>query len=164
MADDIAITNILTPGDDCGLGVQPITIEVSNRGFNAQSSVPVFVSVNGGASVGASIPGPIPGNGGTATVDVLVDMSALGNYDISAMTALTNDEVTDNDMMMATAYHQPQVTGEYSEEYEMSDGYWYADGAWEHGMPSGTIIDGASGGYTQAARTLKAMASRAARS
>jgi hypothetical protein len=146
LANDVSITDIITPGNDCGLGVTPVTIEVTNRGFNPQSNVPIFVAVNGSAPVGATIPGPIPGNGGTATVDVLVDMTALGHYDVSSYTALSNDEVTTNDMMMATAYHQPHITTEYSEEFEGADGYWYAEGDWEHGTPTGAVIDGAGAG------------------
>ncbi len=146
LANDVSITDIITPGNDCGLGITPVTIEVTNRGFNPQSNVPIFVAVNGSAPVGATIPGPIPGNGGTATVDVLVDMTALGHYDVSSYTALSNDEVTTNDMMMATAYHQPHITTEYSEEFEGADGYWYAEGDWEHGTPTGAVIDGAGAG------------------
>ena len=146
LANDVAVTDIITPDNDCGLGIQPVTIEVTNRGFNNQGNIPVFVAVNGGAPVGATIVGPIPGNGGTATVDVLVDMTALGHYDISANTILPGDEVTTNDMMMATAYHQPHITTEYSEEFEGADGYWYAEGDWEHGTPTGAVIDGAGAG------------------
>ena len=146
LADDVAVTNIITPNNDCGLGVTPVTIEVTNRGFNSQTNVPIFVAVNGSNPVGAAIPGPIPGNGGTATVDVLVDMTALGHYVVDAHTALANDEVPSNDAMMATAYHQPQVVGEYSEEFEGADGYWYAEGDWEHGTPAGSVITSAGAG------------------
>ena len=146
LANDVTVTNVITPGNNCGLGIQPITVEVTNRGFNDQSNVPVFVSVDGGNPVGATLVGPIAGNNGTATVDVLIDMSALGNHSISVMTALTGDEVPDNDMMMASAYHQPQITGEYSAEYEMTNDYWYGDGAWEHGAPAATVINSAGGG------------------
>lgn len=146
LANDVAVTDIITPGNDCGLGnLQPITLEVTNRGFNDQTNTPIFVSVNGGTSVGTTIPS-ISGNNGTATINLLVDMSDLGTYTISATTALSGDEVTDNDMMTTTAYHQPQITGEYSMEYEMSNGYWYSEGAWEHGTPTGTIIDAAASG------------------
>ena len=154
LADDVAVTDIITPNNDCGLGVTPITVEVTNRGFNAKTNVPVFVSVNGGTPVGASVPGTIPGNGGTATVDVLVNMTALGHYDVSAHTALAGDEVPSNDAMMATAYHQPHVVGEYSEEFEGADGYWYSDGDWEHGTPAGTVITGAGAGSEAFVTTL----------
>ncbi|NJN78242.1 MAG: T9SS type A sorting domain-containing protein [Saprospiraceae bacterium] len=146
LADDVAVTNIITPGNSCGLGVQPVTIEVTNRGFNTQSNVPLFVSVNGGTPVGASITGAIAANGGTATVDVLVDMTALGAYTIDAYTALATDEVPSNNMNDAWAYHQPNVIGQYDESFEGGDGYWYADGAWEHGMPSATVINDAAAG------------------
>ena len=146
LANDVAVTAVMTPGNDCGLGVQPVTIEITNRGFNAQSSVPVFVSVNGGTPVGATIPGPIASNGGTATVDVLVDMATLGHYDITANTALMMDEVPTNDIMMGSAYHQPQIATDYSEEFEGTDGYWYAEGDWAQGAPAGTVIDGAGAG------------------
>jgi hypothetical protein len=154
LADDVAITDIVTPGNDCGLGVTPVTIEVTNRGFNPQSNVPVFVSVNGGTSVGATIPGPIAGNGGTATVDVLVNMTNYGHYDVSANTALSGDEVPTNDAMMASAYHQPQIVGEYSEEFEGADGYWYSDGDWEHGTPAGSVITSAGAGSEAFVTTL----------
>ncbi|MFK7950417.1 MAG: fibronectin type III domain-containing protein, partial [Saprospiraceae bacterium] len=146
LADDAAVTNIITPDNACGLGTTPITIEVANRGFNTQGNIPIFVSVNGGTPVGASISGPIPGNNGVATIDVLIDMTNLGHYDITAYTALAMDEVPTNDMMMATAYHQPNITPDYSEEFEGTDGYWYAEGDWEHGMPTGTTISGAAAG------------------
>jgi hypothetical protein len=146
LANDVAVTDIITPGNDCGLGVQPVTIEVTNRGFNAQSNVPVFVSVNGGTPVGALVTGPIPSNGGIGTVNVLVDMTMLGDYIIDAYTALSGDEITTNDVMEGGAYNQPAVVGEYNEEFEGSNGYWYATGDWEHGVPNDTIIAGAGAG------------------
>ncbi len=146
LAHDVAITDIITPGNACGLGVQPITIEVTNRGFNSQTGVPVFVSVNGGNPVGATITSTIPGNGGVATVDVLVDMSALGMHSVEAYTALALDEVANNNMMEAMAYHQPEIVGEYDQTFEGSNGYWHGTGDWEYGMPSGTVIDGAGAG------------------
>ena len=146
LAEDVAITNIITPNNDCGLGITPITIEITNRGFNAQSNIPVFASVNGGTPVGATVSGPIAGNGGTATVDILVNMTNLGHYDIDAYTALVGDEVPSNDAMLATAYHQPAVVGEYNEEFEGADGYWYAEGDWEHGTPAASVITSAGAG------------------
>lgn len=146
LAHDVLISRVLTPGNNCGLGVQAVTVEVVNRGFNPQSAVPVFVSVNGGTAIGASIPGPIAGNGGIGTVDVLVDMTALGAYDIVAHTALANDEITTNDEVQAMAYHQPHITGEFDEHFEMGNGNWYAEGDFEHGMPTGTVISGAAAG------------------
>jgi hypothetical protein len=146
LANDVAITDIITPGNDCGLGVTPVTIEVTNRGFNAQSNVPVFVSVNGGAAVGATIAGPIASNGGTATVSVLVDMTALGAYTIDAYTVLATDEIPGNDANQGWAYHQPNVVGEYDQAFEGMDGNWYGEGDWAHGAPTGTVINGAGAG------------------
>ncbi|MFK7946525.1 MAG: hypothetical protein AB8G11_02960, partial [Saprospiraceae bacterium] len=146
LADDLMVTNITTPGNGCGLGITPLTVEVTNRGFNNQNNIPVFVAVNGGAPIGANIQGPISGNGGTATVDVFVDMTNLGQYDIMANIVLATDEVPTNDMMTAMAYNQPNINTEYSEEFEGMDGYWYGEGDWEHGMPTGTTISGAAAG------------------
>jgi hypothetical protein len=147
LANDVAVTNIMTPGNDCGLSsTQPVTIEVTNRGFNAQSNVPIFVSINGSTQVGASIPGSIAPNGGTAMIDILVDMSMLGEYTIDAYTVLAGDEVTTNNAKQGKAYHQPHVVGQYNQEFEGDDGYWYADGDWAHGTPAGTVISNAGAG------------------
>jgi hypothetical protein len=145
LANDIAITDIVTPGNDCGLGVQPVTIEVTNRGFNAQSNVPVFVSVNGGTAIGY-FTGSIAANGGVGTINVLADMTMLGDYTIDAYAVLPGDEVTTNDAMQGSAYNQPAVVGEYNEEFEGSNGYWYATGDWEHGTPNDAVITGAGAG------------------
>ncbi len=146
LADDVAVTEILTPGNACGLGVEPITIEVTNRGFNAQTGVAVFVSINGGTPVGYTVNGTIAGNGGVATVTVLADLSALGEHSIEAYTVLAEDEVVGNDSKTETAYHQTSVAGQYDETFEMSNGTWYGTGDWEYGMPTGTVINGAGSG------------------
>ena len=117
-----------------------------NTGFNAQSNVPVFVSVNGGAAVGATIAGPIASNGGIATVSILVDMTALGAYTIDAYTVLATDEIPGNDANQGWAYHQPNVVGEYDQAFEGMDGNWYGEGDWAHGAPTGTVINGAGAG------------------
>jgi hypothetical protein len=145
IANDVTITNVITSENGCGLGIEPVTIELTNRGFNAHTNVPVFLSVNGGAAIGTSS-GNIPGNGGVGNVTVMVDMSTLGNYDLMAFTALENDELPSNDTMMANAYSQPQIVGSSDERFEMSDGYWYAEGDWQHGMPTGTVIANAGAG------------------
>jgi translation elongation factor EF-1beta len=145
IANDVTITNVFTPTNGCGFGIEAVTIELTNRGFNDQTGVPVFLSVNGGAAVGATS-GTILGNNGVGTVTVMVDMSTLGSYDMMAFTILGNDEFPSNDTMMVSTYSQPQITGASDEHFEMSDGYWYATGDWAHGMPSGAIISDAGAG------------------
>lgn len=145
ITNDVTITNVFTPENGCGLGVEPVTIELTNRGFSAHTNIPVFLAVNGSIPVGVSS-GNIPGNGGVGTVTVMVDMTQLGNYDLLAFTALEDDEFPMNDTATASAYSQPQIVGEYDEHFEMSDGNWYAEGDWEYGMPAGTVISNAGAG------------------
>ncbi|NJN77912.1 MAG: hypothetical protein HC803_05920 [Saprospiraceae bacterium] len=145
IANDITITNVITPENGCGFGIKPVTIELTNRGFSDHTNIPVFLSVNGGTPVGTSS-GFIPGNNGVGTVTVMVDMSTLGSYEMMAFTALEDDEFPSNDTTMASAYSQPHIVGESDEQFEMNDGYWYGTGDWTHGMPTGTVIDGAGAG------------------
>jgi hypothetical protein len=147
IAHDVAVTNITVPANDCGQGVEPVAIQVTNRGFNPQTNIPVFVSVDGGAPVGATVTGTVAGNGGTATINVLVDLSALGAHEITAYTALASDEVPTNNSKTANSYSQPHIsTVPYTMGWEMGDGYWYATGDWTNGTPAGTVINGAASG------------------
>jgi len=104
--NDMGVTNILTPVSDTGLGnSEAIQIEITNFGGASQTNVQVSYTLDGN-TVNEVAPGPFPPNSvNTYTFTQTGDFSALGNYQLSASTHLTNDSDTSNDSFAMTINH-----------------------------------------------------------
>ncbi len=105
--NDVGVTEIISPVSGEGLGDETITIRVRNFGANSQSNFDVSYSIDGAAPVVETF---------TATINALEeevfsfsqtgDFTALGSYELSASTLLTNDDVPSNDTIETTIVNE----------------------------------------------------------
>lgn len=160
-ANDMGITEILTPETQCGLGTtESVTVTLRNFGGQPQSLVPFKYSVNG---VDAGVPIPIDGfltdvlgKDSTFTVEFekQFDFSMPGEYIIQAWTELENDSDTANDTTTVTILSIPTIDAlalPYQMGFEEWSGGWTVaedsqNPSWELGMPSGEVITAAANG------------------
>ncbi|MCB9021558.1 MAG: PKD domain-containing protein [Chitinophagales bacterium] len=144
---DVGIISYDAPETGCGLGLEAVTVNMYNYGFEPQSDIPVFYQVDGGAVVSETIAGPVdPGTFAEYTFTALADLSAVGDHTISAWTELPGDTVLYNDTADVVITNVPVISGfPYTEDFEGGSGGWTSGGtnsSWELGYPSASIIDG----------------------
>ncbi len=150
---DLGITNILKPFTSCNMSsTETVTVEITNFGAMPQSNFPVEYSIDGVNFVQEIVNVSIePGESIIYTFAQTLDLSAPGDYDIKARTALNVDEDNSNDEMIKHVISQQGViiTDTYIESFESGNGGWYASGTnstLELGTPNGTTIVGAADG------------------
>ncbi|MCB0558945.1 MAG: T9SS type A sorting domain-containing protein [Lewinellaceae bacterium] len=159
-ANDVAITEILSPVTACGLGAaETISVAISNLGGVPQSLIPFDYSVNG-IPGGVSMPqdGFFTGVIGTDSTeitefDATFDFSDFGEYIVQVWTALEGDSIPSNDTTSITVVNIPYITEyPYFEGFEEWSGGWTveSDGfgapSWAYGEPAGTLINNAANG------------------
>ena len=96
---DVGVLAITDPNTATLGSTEPITVELINYGTTAQSNIPVWYQIDGGAMVMQTYLGTL-GSTETAlfTFDVTADLSSEGQtYSITVSTDLTGDEDTTND-------------------------------------------------------------------
>lgn len=102
-ANDVGVAEITSPNDGEGLGNEPVTIEITNLGTQAQSNFDVTYAINGGTPVVENVAGPVnPGSTLEYTFNALADLSETGTYEISSSTSLTSDSDNNNDSATKT--------------------------------------------------------------
>lgn len=99
LANDIGVTSIVSPFGDCGLNAATqVTVTVSNFGSGVQTSIPVKYRVGSGSIVSQTFTGNLaPGASDDFTFTTTQDMSANGDYFITAWTSLNGDVIIQND-------------------------------------------------------------------
>lgn len=105
-ADDMGITDLISPVSSVNLGSsEVVTVKIKNFGGVTQTNVPVSYTVNGN-TVNETAPGPFnPNSESNYTFSQTVNMSAIGNYNITASTHLPNDVDTSNDAYTTVITH-----------------------------------------------------------
>ena len=103
--DDLGVVAFLSPGSfECSSDSTPVTVQIVNFGTQPQSNFPVAVDITG-AGVGpisTTVTGPVnPGD--TVTVQVgTINTGAGGQFDFTAYTDLTAEEIRGNDTVAFT--------------------------------------------------------------
>ncbi len=115
LADDMQLDSIQQIQSSCGLSATtPIRIVLRNYGLNTQTNIPVTYYIGGVAQSTEIVPGPL--GGGQVTLYTFIqtaDLSAPGNYLITASVDLVNDMDSTNDTygpMAVTSYQVPMIT------------------------------------------------------
>lgn len=105
--DDIGVININEPQDGLLSENETIEITVRNFGANSQSNFDVTYQVDGGTLITETFTGTIESaTNETFTFTTTADLSTVGEtYSITASTALTNDEDTNNDSFTKEVTH-----------------------------------------------------------
>ncbi|MCB0319701.1 MAG: thrombospondin type 3 repeat-containing protein, partial [Bdellovibrionales bacterium] len=151
-AKDLAATALISPANGCSLtNTETVTVQIENKGYQAQSNFPVSYQVNGGTPVVETFTGSIPGGQVSAyTFTTKLNLSTTGSYTVSAKVNLTGDTRPDNNTVATSVVNIPVVKAfPYSENFEGSESGWIAGGTnstWTLGRPSKAIINGAASG------------------
>ncbi|MEQ8519562.1 MAG: T9SS type A sorting domain-containing protein [Cytophagales bacterium] len=95
---DIGLLNVSSPIQDCGLGLEDVTVRIRNFGFQSQSNFNISYQLNNQAIVTETYNGSLnQDQEATYTFAQQVDLSSSDNYVISVWTDLTGDENRTND-------------------------------------------------------------------
>ncbi len=114
---DLSVTDIESPDEQVS-GEEPIIIEVTNLGLEAQSGFEVSYSVNGELVATETVSGMLaPGASVSYPFTEPYDFSETGGYELSATVSLTGDEDTANDDYETVVTNLP-FTGYYIMEQQ----------------------------------------------
>lgn len=153
--NDVGVSGVVSPGSGCDLGVETLTILLSNFGAAPQSLVPFTFTVNG-AEVGVPQPedGFYTGVLGKDSSEVIefettYDFSAPGEYVVQIFTQMGGDEDFSNDTF--TYYLVGRQVVPYTQDFENWSGGWTVEEtsvnpSWEFGTPNKTLLTGAASG------------------
>ncbi len=143
-------TEITSPTNACGLGLEDITVVIENTGLEDLVDFEIGYDVGAGAVtqiVGDTL---FVGEIDTITFSVQADLSAVGEYSITSWTAVVGDGDLGNDSTTTIVSNIPVIsTLPYAEGFETGANGWVAGGTnstWELGVPSGTLISEANNG------------------
>lgn len=150
LSDDVEATSVVTAPPACGLSnSELIDLTITNVGSNDITTgtiIPVYYSINGGTPVmenmliAATL---TSGNSQTHTFTTLADFSVPGSYSITAWAQMTGDQLASNDTAFTSTTNIQVASVPYSEDFESGDGFWTGSGDWQHGVPSGPVINSA---------------------
>lgn len=102
-ANDIGVTEITAPESAEGLGMEAVTITISNFGTATQSNFDVAYSINAGTPVIENVAGPVnSGESISYTFNTLGDFSIPGSYRITGTTLLSGDSDLSNNTLTVT--------------------------------------------------------------
>ena len=98
LGDDVGVIEITAPETGSGLGNETITVTIKNYGATTQSSFDLEYTINGGTPVVETFTGSIASEEEVSfSFTQQADLSALGVYEIAAVTSLTGDQDPTND-------------------------------------------------------------------
>jgi hypothetical protein len=150
---DVSPVAILSPANtDCGMGVENVTIQITNNGLNAASGVLARFSVDGGPFTSAeTIPSSIPVGGlVNYTFTQKANLAAQGLHTIRVALYVAGDGDNTDDSLQKDVVHVGTASGfPYVEDFEGGSGGWVAQGvnsSWQLGTPAGAIIQSAGSG------------------
>lgn len=103
-ANDVGVVAITSPNSGTGLtATETVTVTVENFGAVSQSNIPIEFTIDGGAPVSETVPGPIaPGATANYTFTATADLSTIGTYNVCSRTQLVGDQFPANDEFCKT--------------------------------------------------------------
>lgn len=149
--NDIGVSAIISPNSGCNLGMETVTVTVTNFGTNAQTAWNVNYRINGGPIVTEPMAVNLPSMGSVNyTFTALANLTVPATNIIKAWTTLATDAVPVDDSTTKIVTGIPGVTVyPYLEDFELGNGGWLPGGtnsSWAHGTPAKTNIVGAASG------------------
>ncbi len=136
----------------CALSAEtPLQIKVRNTVFYPLYNIAVYYQLDDAPVVAGVIDSIAGKDTFEYRFDVPMDLSALGDHNLSVWINLPDDSYFRNDSILNTnIYNQPIISSfPYLENFETSDGYFYTRGnntSWEYGTPSSPAIGYAASG------------------
>ena len=150
--DDAKVVSIASPFSGCGLGnADSVCILISNSGLFSISRIPLAYRINQGNLVTGTYNGSIlPGDTVRYCFSTTANLSAFGNYTITAYSDLRIDGNRSNDTITSVITNIPVISGlPYTENFETTNGGWTSSGTnstWAWGNPNAPNISTAGGG------------------
>lgn len=150
---DLVPVEVLSPsGNACGMGLESITVNISNIGQQSATNLQAQYAINGVPASGLeSIPGNLA-SGDTLTYTFVskADLSQPGTYEIEIWVKGTGDSNASNDTIRHEITNIQEISAfPYQEDFEAGNGGWESGGSyssWEWGVPAGSTIVGAASG------------------
>lgn len=150
LANDAMAVEGITSLPGCGLGMENVSLVVTNNGSTTITSIDAGFEVNAQTVTETFTVNLASGESDTLDFVTTADLSAEGEHEFVAWTALTGDGDTANDTVWFNTYNVPLYsTLPYNEGFESGNGGWVAHGtnsSWELGTPNNTIISEANNG------------------
>lgn len=150
LTDDAIAVKGITANPSCELGMENVSLVVTNNGSNAITSIVAGFKVNAQTETETFTVNIASGATDTLDFAAVADLSAVGTHNFTAWTALAGDGDAANDTVWFNTSHIPVVSSfPYYEDFENGPGYWTAGGhlsTWELGIPTNTIIGAANSG------------------
>lgn len=151
--NDMQLLRVVSPATiSCGLPAEaPLTIQLYNSMATEQTNVQVFYRIDSGAIVSETIPSIKGKQTITYSFRTPMRIPVYTTYKLDIWLAAAGDTYLGNDSILNYSFrNQPQIKQyPYKEDFENSDGGWYADGvknSWEYGTPASEKIKGAASG------------------
>lgn len=102
-ANDIGVEAITSPMSGSGLGMQPVSIDLTNFGINSQTGFDLQYTVNGGTPVVETFTATLSSEESVNfTFTEEADLTDAGSYDIEVTTLLAGDELASNNVATIT--------------------------------------------------------------
>ncbi|MEM7371679.1 MAG: T9SS type A sorting domain-containing protein [Bacteroidota bacterium] len=150
---DLVPVELVNPAANaCGMGLESVTVRISNIGQQTATNLQAAYSINGSPISGMeSVPGSVaPGDTLSYTFVTKADLSMAGAYDIQVWVNGNGDTNSTNDTMQHTLTNIQEISVfPYKEDFEAGNGGWESGGtysSWEWGVPAATTISGAASG------------------
>ena len=151
---DMGVIEWVGPLGDCGMSDQEVVkVRVENFGaIPTEDPIPVAYSIDGGVTwIEEEIYETIPVGGSIIySFNAPANFSQPGMYELLARTNYPGDQEPGNDGISSELLSIPLYTLPFHEDFEGEEViFWRSGGdisSWEHGQPSGTVINSAAEG------------------
>lgn len=107
LTNDVGVVEMISPESGSGLGLETITVNLTNFGAEPQTSFDVNYSVDGGTPVTEAFTGTLNSEEITSfSFSQQADLTALGTYEIEVYTSLSGDQDNTNDSITEIVQNQ----------------------------------------------------------
>ncbi len=143
--NDVGVVGVINPVDSsCSGGNTQVVLVLRNHGTVAQTSFPVHVQVTGPNSLVQTLSynyiGNLPPNGKDTILAGTLSTAISGAYQMTAYTAMSNDQAAYNDTLRSSFYAiAPVDTFPYLEDFETFTYVPWDQGIFENGWTSASI-------------------------
>ncbi|KAA3647508.1 MAG: T9SS C-terminal target domain-containing protein [Bacteroidetes bacterium] len=137
VAYNMACIKIETPYSDCGLNAsEQVSVLYKNAGADTAKNISVSYQLDQQSVVNETIPYIAPGDSVYHQFTPLINLSALGNYNLKAFCSLAGDSDNLNDTIRETITKSNLNSSSYSTSFEANANDWRSSGinsSWQIG-------------------------------
>ena len=138
------------PEKNCNMQGMVVSIRLNNTSLQDAVNVPVYYKLNNGAGISETAPLVPAGSSVNYNFVKAPLVTAYGSYTVEAGVLYPGDNYAADNQVSRRFRNQPVLNQfPYLEDFEKSDGYWYAEGknsSWALGRPASPLINRAASG------------------